>query len=84
MFLHVTKVRYVEAHVLHLEFSDGVAKEVDLAGELYGEIFEPLRDTGLFSMVALNPEIGTIHWPNGADVAPEYLYEIGRDIPKVA
>jgi uncharacterized protein DUF2442 len=44
MFLHVTEVRLTKDYELQVTFSDGVVKEVDLAGELYGEIFEPLKD----------------------------------------
>ena len=84
MFLHVTAVRSVSAFESHLEFSDGVVKRVDLRNELYGEVFEPLRNPEYFKRVALNSETGTIEWPNGADFAPEYLYEIGQVSKRVA
>ena len=84
MFLHVTAVRNVSAFELHLEFSDGVVKSVDLRNELFGEVFEPLKNPEYFERVALNSETGTIEWPNGADLAPEYLYEIGQVIKQVA
>ena len=45
---------------------------------------EPLKDTGFFRRVAVNPETGTIEWPNGADFAPEFLHEIGRAVHQVA
>ena len=64
---------------MRLTFSDGVVKDVDLQGELYGEVFEPLKDLDRFRQVAVNPETNTIEWPNGADFAPEYLYEIGEE-----
>ena len=58
-----------------LTFADGVEGEVDLKDELWGEMFEPLKDTLRFAAFALNRELGTIVWPNGADFAPEFLYE---------
>ena len=84
MFLHVAKVSRVSAYQLRIEFSDGVVKLVDLAKELNGEIFEPLRDLEFFNRVTVNPETQTIEWPNGADFAPEFLYEIGQDAKQVA
>jgi len=82
--LRVTDVTWLEDYRLRLVFNDGVAKEVDLRDELYGEIFEPLKDTKFFRRVAVNPETNTIQWPNGADFAPEFLYEIGREVDRVA
>ena len=84
MFLHVTAIREIKGYELSLEFSDGVAKRVDLSGELHGEVFELLKDPELFGRVNVNAETGTIEWPNGADFAPEFLYEIGREIKQVA
>ncbi len=80
MFLHVTDVRLTKDYELRITFSDGVVKEVDLVGELHGEIFEPLKDPEVFKQVRVNTETNTIEWPNGADFAPEFLYEIGREI----
>lgn len=84
MFLHVTSVRYLRDYELQLEFSNGAIKIVDLENELHGEVFEPLRDADMFRAVTLNPESGTIEWPNGADLAPEFLFEIGRDAEHAA
>jgi len=80
----VSAVRDVKGFELSLEFSNGSVKRVDLSNELYGEVFEPLKDPQFFSRVQVNPETGTIEWPNGADFAPEFLYEIGREIKQVA
>lgn len=84
MFLHVIGVTHIKAYALRVEFSDGVVKEVDLSGELYGEVFEPLKDAELFKQVSVNGETSTIEWPNGADFAPEFLYEIGKEVKQVA
>ena len=84
MFLHVTEVRLTKDYELQVTFSDGVVKEVDLADELYGEVFEPLKDPELFKQVRVNSDTNTIEWPNGADFAPEFLYEHGREIKQVA
>lgn len=84
MCLHVTRVTHLEAYELEVEFSDGVVKKVDLSRELYGEVFEPLKDLGFFKQVAVNKETNTIEWPNGADFAPEFLCEIGKEVKQVA
>jgi hypothetical protein len=84
MFLHITKVTYLHDYKLRLEFDDDTVREVDLANELYGEVFEPLKDLDLFRQVYLNPNTNTIEWPNGADFAPEYLHKIGKEVKKIA
>ena len=70
----VTKVRVLRSYVLELTFSDGRRREVDLEGELYGEVFEPLRDPALFAQAVVDAQLGTVVWPNGADFSPEFLY----------
>jgi len=65
MFLHVTRVTHLKAYELEVEFSDGVVKKVDLSRELYGEVFEPLKDPEFFKQVAVNQETNTISGPTG-------------------
>lgn len=84
MFLHVESVRPLDQYTLRLEFNDGSTRDVDLSGELHGQVFEPLREIEYFRRVAVNPETGTIEWPNGADFAPEFLHGIGRPVHQVA
>ena len=84
MFLHVIHVLYLKDYQLRLEFNDGKVKEVDLKDELYGEVFEPLKDIELYKKVYVNPDTGTIEWSNGADFAPEFLYEAGQETRKSA
>lgn len=73
--VHVVEVRYVRDYVIWLRFNDGLAGEVDLRDELDGPVFEPLRELEVFRSVRLHPELHTIFWPNGADLAPEFLHE---------
>ncbi len=80
MFLHITSVTYLGDYRLRVEFSNGAAKDIDLKKELYGEVFEPLQDLEFFKQVMVNPDTNTIEWPNGADFAPEFLYEIGQEV----
>jgi len=72
--VRVTDARHVRDYVIWVRFSDGVEGEVDLARELDGPIFEPLRDPPFFRLVRFDRELHTIVWPNGADVAPEFLH----------
>jgi hypothetical protein len=75
--------RLMEAHcvrdyVLHVRFADGQEGDVDLEGQLHGEVFEPLRDPAYFRQFRVRTDLGTIVWPNGADFAPEFLYDLVR------
>jgi hypothetical protein len=71
----ITSVEPIEAFVLRLGFDDGTTSEVDLADALWGPMFEPLRaDPQLFRQVRVNNELGTIVWPNGADMDPDVLH----------
>ncbi|HEY2413718.1 MAG TPA: DUF2442 domain-containing protein [Pirellulaceae bacterium] len=72
----VTDAKYLGGFRVWLAFSDGTRGEVDLAARLRGPVFEPLKDVNLFSQVKFDPEMDTIVWPNGADLAPEYLKEL--------
>lgn len=68
---------YYGEYKVKLWFRDGSIKVVDLESELWGEVFEPLRDLQEFAKVKYDPEACTIVWGNGADFAPEFLYERG-------
>jgi hypothetical protein len=70
--------KHLRGHTLWLRFADGLEGEVDLRGELEGEIFEPLRDEAFFGRVVFHPELRTVVWPNGADFAPEFLRSLLR------
>jgi len=74
MDYHVVEARHVSGYVVWLRFRDGTEGEVDLASELVGPVFEPLRDVAEFARFSLQPDFHTLVWPNGADVAPEMLH----------
>ncbi len=74
MIIHVTSAKHTDAGKFDLAFTDGRRGVVDLTGALDGPVFEPLRDPEFTGRDALDPETRTLAWPNGADVAPEYLY----------
>lgn len=71
----VTEVKVVRPYILEVTFGDGARRRVDVEPLLYGEMFEPLRDPALFAQVSVDPVLGTVVWPNGADLSPEFLYE---------
>jgi len=65
----------LQGFVLKLSFEDGTERTVDLEGELWGPVFEPLRaNPDLFRQVGVDRELGTIVWPNGADMDPDVLH----------
>ncbi len=71
----ITAAEYVTGYIVWLRFDDGLEGEVDLSRELHGPVFEPLRDVAFFRQVQLHPELKTLVWPKGADLAPEFLRE---------
>ena len=77
---YVTSVEYMSDYKLRLGFEDGSVRVLDLAGELDGEIFEPLKDRRVFRTAHLNPDLDTVVWSNGADMSPDFLYKIGQPV----
>ena len=75
MFIEVTKAEYLEDYRLLLSFNNGERRIVDLSNSLKGSVYTPLKDIGYFKN--FSNKFNTIEWENGADFAPEYLYEIG-------
>jgi len=75
MFIKVMTAKFLFNYTIRFHFSDGTIGDVDLQETLYGPVFEPLLDHAKFQDFHIDPEMGTIVWSNGADIAPEWLYE---------
>lgn len=69
----VIGAQYRDGYRIHLSFNDGSEKTVDFSAWLDGPVFRPLIDLPYFRRFFIDG--GTVAWPNGADVAPETLYE---------
>lgn len=70
----VIEIEYRQEYVYHVKFDDGLEADVDFTSYLNrGSVFRPLSDLDLFKQAMI--EGGTIAWPNGADIAPETLYD---------
>src|SRR5262249_27218900 len=72
MLVHVTQAQHRGGHRVWLRFNDGVEGEIDLSNALRGPVFQPLTDPEFFARFQVDD---TLVWPNGADYAPEFLYE---------
>lgn len=84
MLKDIVSVKPLSEFRLYLEFEDGVAGEVDIAAIVrFDDVFAPLADKAYFEQVQVNPEIGTIVWPNHADLDPDVLYALvsGEPLP---
>ena len=71
--LHIKSAKYVADYKIWVAFDDGTSGEIDLDGVLNGPVFEPLKEITVFRKVSVDPELETVVWPNGADLAPEFL-----------
>ncbi len=74
MFIEVVKAEYLDGYRIKLLFNNGETKIADLSHSLNGAVFAPLKDVDFFKRFSI--KFNTIEWENGADLAPEYLYEI--------
>ena len=75
----IEDAEYLEGYKIKLWFRDGSVKVIDLENELYGELFEPLKDISVFSQVRYDEESSNIVFPNNLDFAPEFLYENSKE-----
>jgi hypothetical protein len=73
--------KYVRDFVVWVKFSDGVEGEIDLRAEIFGPIFEPLKDINLFKKFVVHPELQTLVWENDADFSPEFLHDRAQQQP---
>jgi hypothetical protein len=75
MLKDIVEVRALGGYRVHLRFEDGVQGELDLGRTLrFQGVFAALEDEREFAKVRVDPELGTIVWPNGADLDPDVLY----------
>ena len=85
MFPRVTNVRYIQDYVLELTFSNGVHAKLDFRSKIVGRggVFAPLEDINFFRRVRVDPEVGTLVWPNDVDLDPDVLYSqaTGEPLP---
>lgn len=83
MFPRIAAVRHVEAYRLELTFTNGEQAELDLADRIVDRrgVFAPLEDIDFFKKVRVDPEIGTLVWPNEVDLCPDVLYSKAREEP---
>ena len=82
MLKDIVAVRPLEGHQLYLRFEDGVEGVVDLSKHIsFDGVFEPLKDRTYFEQVRVDPELGTVCWPNGADLDPDVLYSRVTGVP---
>ena len=82
MFLEIIQASYITDFKVLLKFNDGVEMTVDLENELTGSVFTPLKDKNKFRKFSI--VFNTIEWENGADFAPEYLYELAKSQYQIA
>lgn len=75
MFLEIIKAEYLEGYKIKVLFNNGETKIVDLSLSFNGTVFAPLKEIEYFKNFTI--KFNTIEWENGADFAPEYLYEMG-------
>jgi hypothetical protein len=90
MIPQIIEVKVLDGYKIWLRFRDGTTGTVDLSAELWGPMFEPLKERALFARAAVHPELYTVTWPNGADLSPEFLYKhaaqpsVAADAPQPA
>lgn len=76
MMLDIVEVKPLDGYRLELTFEDAQRRVADIASLVsFTGVFEPLRDPDYFRQVRVNPDVGTIVWPNGADLCPDVLHE---------
>ena len=86
MFPRIIEVRYIKEYLLELTFTKGEKAELDFRDRIVGRggVFAPLEDIDFFKRVKVDPEIGTLVWPNEVDFCPDVLYSeaTGKPLPE--
>ncbi len=82
LIVGITEAKYLGDYKIQVTFSTGEQRIVDLKDQLYGEVFEPLKNKNIFMQFRVDKDIRTIVWPNGADLAPYSLYDLGKPVIK--
>jgi hypothetical protein len=84
MFLHIIEAKYISDYKIEVLFNNGRKGVADLSRVLKGKIFEPLKEKTLFAQLKIDRELETLVWPNGADLAPEFIYyQIFKNDPQL-
>ncbi len=73
-FERATSVTIIRPYIIDVTFTDGHRRQVDIEPLLWGDVFAPLRDPDLFQQASVDPVGGSVYWPTGADLAPEFLF----------
>ena len=83
MLPRVNRVRHMRDYRLELDFTDGATAELDFRQQVAGRggVFRQLEDIEYFKGVQVDPEAGTIVWPNGVDFCPDVLYSLATGKP---
>ena len=71
----VTTFKRIGPFELTVRFDDETEQRIDFRPVLYGELYAPLRDAAVFAQVAIDAEVHTLVWPNGADFDPTTLHD---------
>lgn len=86
MLKDIVEVKPLDSYRLYVRFEDGTEGEVDISGLInFTGVFAPLKDRTYFEQVQVNPELGTVCWPNEADLDPDVLYSLitGEPLPRL-
>ena len=77
--VRIASVRPLRGLHVELTFTDGVVASIDLEPYLRGPVFHVIREQAdVFRAVRVDEQLGTIVWPNGADLDPDVLYDRAR------
>ena len=82
-FRDVVDLAFGPDYVLQVKFDDGAERTIDFEPILLGPLFGPLRDLHLFRQASVDEDLGTIVWPNGADIDPSVLYDWSQHVAAI-